>query len=70
MILWRSERNKVAFPHSHVQRGNKGKFTNTTHNLWNQKSTTGRAQLETTGAAGGTIFTRFKNQGSKWYISK
>jgi hypothetical protein len=45
-------------------------FTDPKHNLWNQKNTTGRSQLETTNAIGGTVFTRFKDQGSRWYISK
>lgn len=44
-------------------------FTNPLHNLWNQKNTNGRHQLITTTAIGKTIFTKFKNQGKKWYIS-
>ncbi len=45
-------------------------FTNPGHNLWNQKNTTGSNQLNTTAAHGSTIFTKFQNQGKKWYISK
>ena len=45
-------------------------FTNPTHNLYNQTNTSGYAQLETTSGVGNTVFTKYKNQGSKWFISK
>jgi RHS repeat-associated protein len=45
-------------------------FSSSTHNLWGQKNTTGKAQLISTAAYGKTIFSKFQNQGSKWFISK
>ena len=45
-------------------------FSSPTHNLWGQKNTTGNHQLISTAAYGKTIFSKFQNQGSKWFISK
>ncbi|WP_448607152.1 RHS repeat-associated core domain-containing protein [Paenimyroides ceti] len=45
-------------------------FSNSSHNLWGLKDTFGSAQLKTTNAIGKTTFTKFLNQGKKWFISK
>lgn len=46
------------------------KFSNPKHNLWGLKETSGSAQLITTQAIGETTFTKYLNQGKKWFISK
>lgn len=46
------------------------KFSNPKHNLWGLKETTGTSQLITTQAIGKTTFTKFLNQGKKWFTSK
>lgn len=45
-------------------------FAHPSHNIWGQVGTTGKAQLTTTAAHDQTIFSKFQNQGAKWYISK
>jgi len=44
-------------------------FSDSSHNLWDLKNTTGRSQLITTKSLGQTTFSKFKNQESKWYMS-
>jgi RHS repeat-associated protein len=46
------------------------KFSNPKHNLWGLTETSGSSQLITTQAIGKTTFTKFLNQGKKWFTSK
>src|SRR5690554_6428983 len=46
------------------------KFSSPSHNLWGLKETSGSAQLKTTNAIGKTTFSKFLNQGKKWFISE
>jgi len=46
------------------------KFSDPLHNLWGLKETSGASQLITTQAIGETTFSKFLNQGTKWYLSK
>ena len=45
-------------------------FSDSTHNIWDINATSGSSQLITTKVHGKTTFSKFKNQGEKWYISE